>query len=251
MFTDEQLQRYSRQLVLPNIGISGQEKLFNSKVLVVGAGGLGSSVLLYLAACGIGTLGIIDFDKVDLSNLHRQIIHTTNDLEKFKVVSAKEKINSLNPDVKVIIFNEKINTNNIEKTFSNFDVIVDGVDNFSDKFLINNSCVSRKKKFVHAGVVGYEGQILTIFPGESACLRCYFPDKEPQDFRQSCKDIGVLGTCVGVMSTLQATETMKIILQIGNPLLNRVLKYNALDSSFYEFKIGGINKNCPVCQLQT
>ena len=247
MLTDEQLQRYSRQIVLPNIGVSGQEKLLNSKVLVVGAGGLGSSVLLYLAASGIGTLGIVDFDNVDLSNLHRQIIHTTNDLNKLKTLSAKEKINNLNPDVKVITYNERLTTSNTEKIFSNFDVIVDGVDNFSDKFLINDSCISLNKKFVHAGVVGYEGQLLTVFPKESACLRCYFPDNEPQDSRQSCKDIGVLGTCVGVISTLQANEVIKVILTIGKLLINRVLKYNALDGSFYEFKINGINKNCSVC----
>ena len=245
--SDIDLERYSRQIVLPEIGIEGQKKLFKSKVLVLGAGGLGSAALLYLAASGIGTIGIIDCDKVDLSNLHRQIIHNTSDLNKSKTNSAKEKINKLNPDVNVITFNEKLNKNNIENIFQDFEIIVDGLDNFSDKFLVNDYCVSLNKKLVHAGVVGFEGQILTVIPGESACLRCYFPEKEPDDFRQSCKEIGVLGSCVGILSSLQATEVIKLILRIGKPFTDRVLKFNALDGTFYEFKIGGKNKDCLVC----
>ncbi len=247
MLTEKQLEHYSRQIVLSNIGLIGQEKLLNSKVLVVGAGGLGSATLLYLAASGIGTIGIIDFDTVSLSNLHRQIIHDTSDLEKPKVTSAKEKINKLNPDTKVIDFNTKLDKNNIKDIFNDFEIIVDGLDNFNDKFLVNDHCVLLNKRLIHAGVIGFEGQILTIIPTKSACLRCYFPDKQPQDQMQSCKDLGVLGPCVGVLSTLQATETIKLILDIGKPLTNRVLKYNALDSFFYEFKISGINKSCSIC----
>jgi len=244
---DQQLERYSRQIVLSEIGVEGQEKLLSAKVLVLGAGGLGSAALLYLAASGIGTIGIVDYDSVDLSNLHRQVIHNSNDLQKLKVISAKEKINKLNPDVNVITFNEKLDKNNIERLFKDFDIIVDGLDNFRDKFLVNDYCVYLNKKLVHAGVIGFEGQLLTVIPGKSACLRCYFPDKEPDDFRQNCKEIGVLGSCVGVLSTLQATEVLKLILEIGKPLTNRVLKFNALDLSFYEFKINGKNKDCKTC----
>ncbi len=244
---DEQLERYSRQMVLPQVGGRGQEKLLSASVLVVGAGGLGSSLLYHLAACGIGTIGVVDYDKVDLSNLHRQIIHGTDDLNKPKVISAKEKINKLNPDVKVVTFEERLNKNNAEKILKDFDIVVDGLDNFTDKFLLNDSCVSLNKKLVHAGVVGFEGQILTIIPKKSACLRCYFPNDVPQDLRQSCKEIGVLGSCVGVISALQANEVIKLILGIGEPFVNRVLKYNGLSGQFYEFKIQGMNKDCTVC----
>ena len=245
--TDNDLERYSRQIVLPELGISGQKKLLNSKVLVLGAGGLGAPVITYLARCGVGTLGILDYDKVELSNLHRQIIHNTLDLGKPKVISAKEKLNKINPDVNVITFEKKLDKNNIEEIFKDFEIIVDGLDNFNDKFLVNDFCVLLNKKFVHAGVVGFEGQILTVIPKESACLRCYFPKDPPSDLRQSCKEVGVLNTCVGVLATLEANEVIKLILGIGKPLINKVLKFNALDSTFYEFKIQGKNKDCKVC----
>lgn len=247
MFSDKQFERYSRQIVLSEIGLEGQKKLISTKVLVLGAGGLGSSALLYLAASGVGTIGIVDYDKVELSNLHRQIIYDTSDLNKSKVLCAKEKINILNPDVTVLIFEEKLNKNNIERIFTNFEIVVDGLDSFSDKFLVNDTCIAMDKKLVHSGVIGFAGQILTVIPKQSACLRCYFPDREPTDFRQSCKEIGVLGSCVGVLSTLQATEALKLILNIGKPLTNRVLKFNALDLSFHEFKISGKNRDCKTC----
>ena len=245
--TDEKLERYSRQIVLPEINSEGQKKLASAKVLVLGAGGLGSACLFYLASSGVGTIGIVDYDRVGLSNLHRQIIHSTDDLNKSKVISAKEKLNKLNPDVRVITHETKLDKNNIEGIFCGYEIIVDGLDNFKDKFLVNDHCVSLNKKLIHAGVIGFEGQILTVIPGKSACLRCYFPSDEPDDFRQSCKEIGVLGTCVGVLSTLQANEALKLILEIGEPYTNQVLKYNALSGKFYEFKIAGKNKNCPVC----
>ena len=245
--SDDQLERYSRQIVLTHVGIVGQKTLLSSKVLVLGAGGLGSVVLYYLAASGVGTIGVIDYDKVELSNLHRQIIHHTSDLNKPKVISVKEKINKLNPEIKVVTFNEKLNNDNIEKILKDFEIIVDGLDSFNDKFLVNDFCIKLNKKLVHAGVVGLEGQILTVIPGESACLRCYFFDKQPEDLRQNCKEVGVLGSCVGVLGALQVTEVIKLILGIGKPLTNRVLKYNAIDESFYEFKINGKNSNCSVC----
>lgn len=251
LLTNEQLERYSRQMVLSGIGGIGQEKLLQSKVLVLGAGGLGSSVLYHLAASGVGNIGIVDFDKVDLSNLHRQIIHQSSDVGKPKVISAKEKINKLNPDVKVTTYEEKLDKSNIEKIekiFSQYEIIVDGLDNFSDKFLVNEYSILLNKKLVHAGVIGFEGQALTVIPHKSACLRCYFPTNPPEDLQQNCKEVGVLGTCVGVISTIQANEVLKLILGIGNLLTNRVLKFNALDGSFYEFKMQGKNVDCVVCR---
>ena len=244
---DDQLERYSRQMILSGVGGIGQEKLLSSSVLVLGAGGLGSGVLSYLSCSGVGTLGIIDFDNVELSNLHRQIIHNTCDVGKPKIISAREKIQKQNPDVNVVTFKEKLNKSNIGKIFSDFEIIVDGLDNFDDKFLVNDYCVLLNKKLVHAGATGFEGQVLTVIPHESACLRCYFPDKPPGGMQRSCRQVGVLGTCVGVISVLQANEVLKLILGIGKLLVNRVLKYNALDESFYEFKIPGKNKDCPIC----
>lgn len=250
MILDEkQLERYSRQIVLPILGINGQEKLLNSKVLVLGAGGLGSGVLMCLSGAGIGTIGIVDYDKVESSNLHRQIVHNTNDLGKSKVISAKEKISKINPDIKVFTYEAKLDKNNIKEIIKDFDVIVDGLDNFSDKFMVNDYCVRLNKKLVHGGVVGFEGQVLTVIPHKSSCLRCYFPDKEPDDLRQSCKETGVLPSCVGVISMFQANEVLKLILGIGEPLTNKVLKFNALDSKFYEFKIDNKNNDCPVCSV--
>ncbi len=244
--TEKQLERYTRQIVLPEIGQGGQEKLFSAKILVVGAGGLSSAVLMYLASSGIGEIGVVDYDTVDLTNFHRQIIYDTNDLNKSKVISVKEKIKKLNPDVKVNIFECKLDKNNIEKIFQNYEIVVDGLDNFSDKFLLNDYSVLLNKKLVHAGAVGFEGQVLTVIPGKSACLRCYFPEVPP-DFREGCKDLGVFAPCVGVISTIQANEVLKLVLGIGKPLINRVLKFNALDGTFYEFKVQGKNEFCTVC----
>lgn len=244
---EKQLERYSRQIVLPQLGTNGQEKLLSAKVLVIGVGGLGSSVLYNLAACGVGTIGVVDFDSVELSNLHRQIIHTIKDIGKSKVQSAKEKINLLNPDVNVVSFEEKLTEQNIQKIFKDFEIIVDGLDNFKDKFLVNKHCVLLNKKLVHAGVLGYEGQILTVLPKNSACLNCFLESSIQADLYQTCKEVGVLGTCVSVLSTLQANEVIKLILDIGELYTNKVLKFNALSGKFYEFKISSISKNCDIC----
>lgn len=244
---EAQLNRYSRQMLLSGIGGTGQEKLLKSSVLVAGAGGLGSIVLLYLAGAGVGKIGVIDFDKVEISNLHRQVIHNTNDIGKEKVISVKEKINLLNPDVEVVTFCETLNKTNIELIFNQFDVIVDCLDNFRDKFLINDFSVRNNKKFIHAGVIGFEGQLIAIFPGKSACLRCFLKE-EPQDaVNQSCKETGVLGTCACVIGALQANEVLKLLLGIGNLLVNKVLKFNCLSGRFYELAIDGKSKTCPLC----
>ena len=246
--TDRQLERYTRQIVLPHIEDKGQKKLLESKILLVGAGGLSSASLMYLAASGVGTIGIIDHDKVDLSNLHRQIIFSTNDVGMSKVQCAQKNINKLNPDVKIISFEEKIDENNINHILEGFDIVIDGLDNFKDKFLINDTCVSLNKKLVHAGVIGFEGQILTIIPKVSACLRCYLPEI-PKESQQNCRELGVLGSCAGVISTLVATEVIKLILDIGEPLINRVLKYDALNTKFYELKLPGKSPNCKAHKL--
>ncbi len=243
--SDEQLERYARQIILPEIGLEGQEKLLHAKVLVLGAGGLGSNVLYYLAASGIGKIGIVDFDIVDISNLHRQIIHFSQDIGEMKVASAREKINNINPDVKVIVFNEKLSSENIEEIFSNFDIVVDCLDSFKDEFLVNDYCLKLNKKLIHAGAVGFEGQIMTIIPGFSASLRDLFLENVPSDERGSCREVGVLPTCVGVLSTLQANEVLKIILNIGKPYTYRVLKFNALTGKFYEFAVN-TSTNLPI-----
>ncbi len=246
LLTEKEMERYARQIVLSEIGEEGQKKLSSAKVLVVGAGGLSSAVLMYLAASGVGEIGIIDYDTVDITNLHRQIIYNIDDLGKAKVTSAKEKINKLNPGIKINTYKSKLDRSNTEELINNYEIIVDGLDNFVDKFLLNDYAVSKNKRLVHAGVIGFEGQVLTIIPKESACLRCYFPETPP-DFRQNCKELGVFSTCVGVISTIQANEVLKLILEIGSPLTNKILKFNALNSSFYEFGFSGRDKDCPVC----
>lgn len=235
--SNAQLERYSRQIILPEIGVEGQKKLLLAKVLVIGAGGLGSSVLYLLAASGIGKIGIVDFDKVDLSNLHRQTIHFSSDVGKSKVDSAREKINEINPDVEVVTFDMKLTEENIEKMLEGFDVVVDCLDTFKDKFLVNDYCLKLNKKLIHAGAVGYEGQLLTIVPGKSISLRELFLDEVPSDLRATCRDVGVLPACVAVLSSLQANEVLKVILGIGKPYMDRVLKFNALTGKFYEFEV--------------
>src|SRR3989339_1878709 len=209
-FTDIQIERYSRHIILKDVGVEGQIKLLEGKVLVVGAGGLGSPAALYLAAAGVGTIGIIDNDVVDITNLQRQIIHTTPDINRPKVISAKEKIEKINPDVKVKTYHELLTTDNINDIFSEYDFILDGTDNFPTKFLINDACVMAKKPLVHAGIFRFEGQMLTILPGKGPCYRCLFPDPPPPGLVPSCQEAGVLGCVAGVMGTLQATETIKL-----------------------------------------
>lgn len=244
---DEQLHRYSRQLLLKSFGGEGQKKLLNSSVLVLGAGGLGSAALLYLAGCGVGKIGIVDFDKVEISNLPRQVIYDSKVVGRPKVELAKQKIQDINPDVQVKIFNEKFTDKNAQNIIGEFDVVLDGLDNFQDKFLLNDYAVKLNKSFVHAGVVGYEGQIFTVVPEKSACLRCVLPEI-PQDAMQKCSEVGVLNTCVGIISMLQANEVLKLLVGIGDLYTNRILKFDALSGSFYEFKIKGKNKDCPACK---
>lgn len=244
-FSEDQLYRYSRNIILKEVGGKGQEKLLTSKVLIVGAGGLGSPILLYLAAAGVGTLGIVDSDVVDLSNLQRQIAHFTSDVDKPKVTSAAEKISNLNPDVKVIPYKIRLDSSNIEEIIQGYDFIIDGTDNFPTKFLINDACVMHRKPFSHAGILRFEGQTFTYTPG-TMCYRCIFKEPPPKGVIPTCSEAGILGAVAGVIGSIQALEALKFLLGIGNLLTNRLLTYNALSGKLREITLR-TNKNCPIC----
>ena len=246
--TNEQLERYSRHIILNEIGGKGQKKLLQSKVLIIGAGGLGSPIALYLAAAGVGTIGIVDADVVDLSNLQRQIIHGMADLGHPKVDSAKASINAINPDVKVITYHEFINSKNIVDIIKDqdYDFIIDGTDNFPVKFLINDACVMLKKPFSHAGIIRFRGQTMTYVPGQGPCYRCVFETPPPKGAVPSCKEAGVLGAMAGVIGCIQATEAVKYLLGVGDLLTGYLLTYDALKMEFRKIKISH-NHKCPVC----
>ncbi len=246
-FTDEQMERYLRHVLLDEVGIEGQEKLLNAKVLIVGAGGLGSPAAMYLAAAGVGTIGIADADKVDLSNLQRQIIHTTEDLGREKVQSAKETINRLNPDVKVEIYPEYVTEKNVRELVRNYDFIVECTDNFETKFLINDACVLEKKPFSHGGITRFKGQLMTYVPGEGPCYRCIFGEPPKECDTVVCRQSGVIGAVAGVIGCLQATEAMKYILGVGELLTGKLLTYDALTMKFRTIGLPKDNSHCPVC----
>jgi len=227
-FTDDQVQRYSRHILLKGVGGKGQRKLLSARVLVVGAGGLGSPIALYLAAAGVGTIGIIDPDVVDLSNLQRQVIHGTPDVGRSKVVSATESMRSLNPDVQVIAHDGRLTRFNIREIFAQYDFIVEGTDNFPTKFLVNDACILLDKPFSQGGILRFQGQSMTHVPG-SASYRCVYREPPPPGAVPTCSEAGVLGSVAGMLGTIQATEVLKYFLGIGELLVNRVLMFNALD----------------------
>ncbi|MFA3783528.1 ThiF family adenylyltransferase [Melioribacteraceae bacterium 4301-Me] len=244
-FSEEQIYRYSRHIILKEVGGEGQKKLLESKILVIGAGGLGSPVLAYLAAAGIGTLGVVDSDVVDLSNLQRQIIHFTPDLDLPKVESAKNKIEQINPDVKVVAYNTRLTSNNIAEIINQYDFIIDGTDNFPTKFLINDACVMLRKPYSHAGILRFDGQTFTYTPG-NMCYRCIFKEPPPKGAVPTCSEAGILGAVAGVIGSIQAVEALKFILNKGELLTNRLLTFNALSTKFREIKLRK-NPNCAVC----
>lgn len=246
-FTNEQLERYSRHIILKEVGVKGQKKLLNSKVLIIGAGGLGAPAAMYLAAAGVGTIGIADADKVDLSNLQRQIIHATSDIGKLKVVSAKETMENINPDVNVIAFHEFVNSKNILGLINDYDFILDGTDNFPAKFLINDACVIANKPFSHAGIIRFKGQLMTVIPGESPCYRCVFKTMPPKDAVPTCRQAGVIGAIAGVIGSLQALEAVKYITGIGKLLTGNLLTFDALEMSFHKITLPKRNGTCAVC----
>lgn len=246
LFTNEQLERYSRQIIIKEVGVKGQRKLLEGKVLVIGTGGLGAPAAMFLAAAGIGTIGLVDFDAVELSNLHRQIIHLTKDVGKPKVVSGKETINEMNPDVNVVMYEEKIEAHNILNLINDYHFIIDATDNFPTKYLINDACVLAKKPFSHAGIIQFYGQTLTYVPDAGPCVRCMSPEPPPPNTVPTCRQAGIMGVIGGSIGTLQATEAIKSILGVGTLLNGYLLTYDALDMNF--LKIGlPHNKNCPVC----
>ncbi len=245
-FTDKQIEKYSRQIILPEIGVEGQEKICEAKVLIIGAGGLGSPVALYLAAAGIGTLGLIDFDIVDLSNLQRQILHFEKDVGLPKIQSAKEKLKALNPDIVLNTYPEALTHQNAEKLFAEYDFIVEGSDNFGTKYLTNDASVLTNKPFSIAGLLRYEGQLTTVVPGHSPCYRCLFPTPPPADAVPTCASAGVLGSLAGVVGSLQATEALKYITGIGDLLTGSFLTLNILNMDFRKLTYKQ-SENCSSC----
>ncbi|MDC3957995.1 molybdopterin-synthase adenylyltransferase MoeB [Polyangium jinanense] len=245
--TDAQRDRYSRHLLLPEVGEVGQAKLLASKILLLGAGGLGSPAALYLAAAGVGTLGLVDADVVDASNLQRQIMHATSRVGLPKVESGEKTIRDLNPDVKVVKFEERLTSHNVERIFRDFDIIVDGCDNFPTRYLVNDASVWMKKPVVHGSIFRFEGQVTTFHPAAGGpCYRCLYPEPPPPHLAPSCQEAGVLGILPGVVGTIQATEAIKLVLGQGSPLIGRLLTYDSLRMKFGELKLRK-DKTCPVC----
>lgn len=245
--SDAQRDRYSRHILLPEVGEAGQAKLLASKVLLLGAGGLGSPAGLYLAAAGVGTIGLVDSDVVDASNLQRQILHATSRIGEPKVDSAEKTIRDLNPDVKVVKYQERLDSSNVERIFRDYDVIVDGCDNFPTRYLVNDASVFMKKPVVHGSIFRFEGQVTTFTPGgDKPCYRCLYPEPPPPHLAPSCQEAGVLGILPGIIGVIQATETIKLLLGRGELLAGRLLTYDSLRMKFRELRLRR-DKNCPVC----
>ncbi|HWO15276.1 MAG TPA: molybdopterin-synthase adenylyltransferase MoeB [Solirubrobacterales bacterium] len=242
----EQRDRYSRHTLLPEVGVEGQLKLLNAKVLLLGAGGLGAPTALYLAAAGIGTLGLVDDDVVDASNLQRQVIHNTERIGESKTSSARVTIEALNPDVEVVEHNMRLDAGNILDVIRDYDVIVDGADNFPTRYLLNDASVRLRKPVVSASILSFDGQISTFVPFEGPCYRCLYPTPPPAELAPSCSANGVLGVMAGTMGTLQANEVIKLVLGVGDPLVGRLLLYEALGTRFTELKVRR-DPACPIC----
>ncbi|NMO21709.1 molybdopterin-synthase adenylyltransferase MoeB [Pyxidicoccus fallax] len=246
VLTAEQKERYRRHLILPEVGEEGQAKLLQSKVLLMGAGGLGSPAALYLAAAGVGTLGIIDSDVVDVSNLQRQVIHTRKFQGQPKVESARAAIEALNPDVKVVPFQERLTSDNVLRVLEGFDLVLDGGDNFPTRYLLNDACVLLGRPNIHGSIFRFEGQVTSFVPGQGPCYRCLYPTPPPPEFAPSCAEAGVLGVLPGLIGLLQANEALKLLLGRGEPLIGRLLTFDALGTRFQELKLRRDAK-CPVC----
>ena len=253
--TDAQRERYSRHILLPEVGEAGQARLLQSKVLLLGAGGLGSPAALYLAAAGVGTLGVVDADVVDASNLQRQIIHATSRVGTLKVDSAAKAIADLNPDVKVVPHKERLNSGNVDRVFADYQVVVDGTDNFPTRYLVNDASVFLGKPVVHGSIFRFDGQVTTFMPEKAAkklgvavgpCYRCLYPEPPPPHLAPSCQEAGVLGILCGIIGTIQATEAIKIVLGKGTTLAGRLMTYDSMKMTFRELKLRR-DPNCPVC----
>ncbi|MDR0408049.1 MAG: HesA/MoeB/ThiF family protein [Campylobacteraceae bacterium] len=245
-WSNEELERYSRHIILKDIGIEGQEKIINSKILIIGAGGLGSPIAFYLASAGVGEIGIADGDTVDTSNLQRQIIHTTSDIGVSKVESAKQKMLSINPHIKVKTYHAMISADNILDIIKPYDFVIDGTDNFATKFLINDACVLAKKPYSHGGILRFSGQTMTINPHKSACYACVFNAPPPPNVVPTCSSAGILGAVAGMLGTIQATEALKFVTNAGEPLYNALLSFEAKSMTFRKIKFDK-NPKCRVC----
>ena len=246
VLTAEQKLRYSRHLLIPEVGSAGQARLLGSKALFIGAGGLGSPAALYLAAAGVGTIGIVDFDIVDVSNLQRQIVHTTDRVGERKVESARKSINALNPEINVVPHEEMLVAANVERIIAGYDVILDGTDTFETRYILNDAAVAAGIPVIHASVFRFEGQLTTFIPFEGPCYRCLYPTPPPPELAPGCSVAGVLGVVPGILGLLQATEALKILLGIGETLAGRLLLFDALETEFTELKLRR-DPNCPVC----
>ena len=245
-FTDEQIERYSRHIILPEVGGAGQQKMLEARILLLGAGGLGSPAAYYLAAAGIGNLGIVDFDQVDLSNLQRQIIHSTERIGMLKTESAKKTIQALNPDVNVTLYNEKIDSSNIISIIKDYDYVVDGSDNFPTRYLVNDACVMENKTLIHGSIYRFEGQVTVFKPNSGPCYRCLYPEPPPPGMSPNCQEGGVLGVLAGIIGNLQVVEVLKLILGIGEPLVGKLLIYDALKTEFRNLNLRK-DASCPLC----
>ena len=244
--TSDQRIRYSRHTLLPEVGEPGQMKLLDSKVLIVGAGGLGSPAALYLAAAGVGTIGIVDFDVVDSTNLQRQVLHNVERLGQSKVESARETLGALNPDVKVVTYNEMLSSENVLRILGGYDVILDGGDNFPTRYLVNDASLHLRVPVVHGSIFRFDGQVTVFDPYHGPCYRCQFPEPPPPELAPSCAEAGVLGVLPGVIGTLQATEAIKLVLGIGESLIGRLLTYDALSQEFITLNLRR-DPDCPAC----
>ena len=245
-FSNEQIERHSRHIILTEVGGLGQTKLLESKILVIGAGGLGSPTALYLAAAGVGTLGIIDHDTVDISNLQRQILHGTSDVGQSKVVSAKATLNEINPDVEIVMYQQRLSSENVFQLFENYDLVIDGCDNFPTRYLINDACVMMGKPNIHGSIFQFEGQVTIFYPGKGPCYRCLYPSPPPPGMAPSCQEAGVFGVLPGIVGSVQAVEAIKVLLEIGDPLIGQLLLFDALGMSFKRMKLHQ-DSECPIC----
>lgn len=248
VLSSDQRNRYQRHLLLPEVGEKGQQKLLDSKVLLLGAGGLGSPAALYLAAAGVGTLGIIDMDVVDASNLQRQILHNMDRIGDRKVDSAKKTLTLLNPDVNVVTYDVRLGANNVLDIISDYDVIVDGTDNFPTRYLVNDASLVKNIPVIHGSIFRFEGQATVFHPYVGPCYRCFVPEPPPAELAPSCAEAGVLGVLPGIIGSIQAMEAIKILLGLGESLAGRILSYDAMEQSFRTFKIRR-DPNCPACSI--